>query len=1339
MKVLVAEGNEDSRNLLVKQLQVYGHEVIAVANGAEALEQAFKEKPDILVADILMPSMDGFQLCHLWKRDKQLRHIPFIFYTATYTSDEDEQFARSLGANAFIRRAARPDAFVQILSEIYEKAKSGLPSPPGVAPLEPSLYFAEYSKRLITMLDKKVAQLEREVAERKRAEEELRNSRYMLQTVLDSIPAAVFWKDRDSIYLGGNRTWLEVVGLKSSEEVVGKSDFDLPWEKEQADSFLEYDRRVMESGIPEYDIIEPYLRADDTQAWARTNKVPLRDTEGNVIGVLGTYEDITERKRAEEELKTKDDAIESSLSAIALSDIEGNLTYVNPSFLQMWGYVGDKEILGRPAIQFWQMEEQAAEIQKALLEKRDWFGELTARKADDSTFNAQISASLLTDGEGNPKGMVASFVDITERKRAEQTIRSERDRLQSLMDGLATIEIGIDIVGIDYKVLFQNETLQQRFGDLMGRLCYEAYMGLKKPCDPCPMIEAIKSKQIERVELLGVNGRYYEVVSAPLPDPDGRVLKAIEVVTDITERKRAEEELKDSEEKYRLLIDNLIEPLTAYDSNGRILLINVTGAKNLGSIPEDVVGKSLYDFFPDTADVYVERARRIFESGVRLEFEDEVPLPTGNRWFYSNIQPVKDTSGKVISVQNVSYDITERKRAEEALRESAERFRTLTEKSSDGITIIGADGNVLYESPSVERILGYGPDDWVGKPAFETIHPDDVSEAIKAYQFVVDNPGEAATVVIRSRHKNGSWHWMECIGRNLLEDSRVNGVVINYRDITERKQAEEERESAARRVEALRDVAQAVNRSLELDELLNESLATVLDVMQTDIGGIYLLDLQSGEFTLKAHIGVSEDAVGSIGLIKLKEKEIKRVLEWQEPVLTPFSLSTGANATRIAATIEKEGMRAHITVPIRSRDMPIGALLLADRRERQFSDDEVELLVGIGNEVAVGIENALLLQRTRELSLTDELTGLYNRRHFYHMLEPEMYRTLRKGRSFCLVMLDLDGFKEYNDRMGHASGDGVLQSFAQTVESSLRKSDTAFRYGGDEFIIILPETDANRARQIMDRIRARWLKLVEAQYAPLETPLGFSTGIAQFPENADKADGLVFLADSALYYAKKEGGGRDILVASLSAIPPEILGTATLDQVYALAATVDARDPYTYGHSGRVADIAQKIGRATGLSEKELANLYAASLLHDVGKVGVPDAILTKPGALTAEEWVAIKKHSSEGARIVGYVRGLGALVPVILHHHEWYDGTGYPDGLKGEGIPLAARIISVADAYDTMTTARPYREVVSHKEASEELRRCSGTQFDPELMEAFCRAMNGDNRQGKKGKPASE
>jgi len=161
--------------------------------------------------------------------------------------------------------------------------------------------------------------------------------------------------------------------------------------------------------------------------------------------------------------------------------------------------------------------------------------------------------------------------------------------------------------------------------------------------------------------------------------------------------------------------------------------------------------------------------------------------------------------------------------------------------------------------------------------------------------------------------------------------------------------------------------------------------------------------------------------------------------------------------------------------------------------------------------------------------------------------------------------------------------------------------------------------------------------------------------------------------------------------------------------VYALAATVDAKDPYTYGHSKRVAALAEKIAEASGLSQQDVLYLHSASLLHDIGKVGIPDKLLGKTGEPTMDEWELIKRHCSEGARIVGHVKGLAELVPLILHHHEWYDGSGYPSGLIGEQIPCGARILSIADAYDTMTTERQYRDAVSHQQAIEELKRCAG------------------------------
>ncbi len=544
--------------------------------------------------------------------------------------------------------------------------------------------------------------------------------------------------------------------------------------------------------------------------------------------------------------------------------------------------------------------------------------------------------------------------------------------------------------------------------------------------------------------------------------------------------------------------------------------------------------------------------------------------------------------------------------------------------------------------------------------------------------------------------------------------------------IAERRWAEEEIQQHVRQVEALHSIAHTVSQTLELDEMLGGALEKAIEAVDADMGLVLLLDVADRLFLLKAHSGIPEEVVQQLAEVRLEleEEEFQKLLQWGDHHTPLLEMLGETNLGLIAEVEEKAGAEARAIVPLWARGENYGVLAVGSHTGTEFSVDDFDLLGAIGNEIAVGIENARLLEKTREMSLIDELTGLYNRRHFYKMIDTEIARTQRYGRSFSLVMLDLDGFKEYNDRFGHVNGDSVLKSLAQALKSSLRKADVAFRHGGDEFAIILPATDADRALRIADRIRVKWLQAPKAEYTVLESPLGFSAGIAQFPENAETADVLVFLADTALLNAKRLGGYRSVTVSDLDELSPEVIHTETMDQVYALAATVDARDPYTYGHSRAVATISESLGKAIGLSPWELADLHAAALLHDVGKVGVPDSILIKPSTLTEYEWELIRRHSAEGARIVGYVRALAMAVPMIRHHHEWYNGAGYPDRLKGEDIPLGARIISIADAYDTMTTPRLYRKVVSQEEALQELRRCAGTQFDPELVEAFCRAI---------------
>jgi len=525
-------------------------------------------------------------------------------------------------------------------------------------------------------------------------------------------------------------------------------------------------------------------------------------------------------------------------------------------------------------------------------------------------------------------------------------------------------------------------------------------------------------------------------------------------------------------------------------------------------------------------------------------------------------------------------------------------------------------------------------------------------------------------------------------------------------------------------MEAMLSVARAVSEMTSTNKMLTHALERVNEAIPADKSCIYTLDREKRHLIMKACSGVSDKNMRRYASLPLSEGQFKNLLQWTSPVV-PFEDIFGRETVRkMKLALGRNRSQSYTVAPLRIKDTVIGILYIVSDEDRIFTGDDIELIRALSYEIAIGIDNAELLERTIAMSLTDELTGLYNRRHFYDSLEMEMYRTKRYGHPFSIALFDLNGFKEYNDRFGHAHGDSVLQMFAKALKSSSRKTDIVCRYGGDEFSIILPSTDDKTAKDIVERFRSRWSNICEKKAPANASPMGFSCGIVEFPHNSESADGLVFLADAAMYCAKTGIENSSVTAAEISAISSDVLRSATRNHIYALAATVDAKDPSTYGHSKRVADMAEKIGKAIGLPPKELSRIYAAALLHDIGKIGVPDSLLTKPGRPTPQEWTILKRHSSEGAKIVGYVGELNDLVPIILHHHEWYNGKGYPDELQGKDIPIGARITSVADAYDTMTTERPYRKIVSSEQACEELIRCSGTQFDPTIVKIWCKAV---------------
>ncbi|MDH5781811.1 MAG: diguanylate cyclase, partial [Dehalococcoidia bacterium] len=416
----------------------------------------------------------------------------------------------------------------------------------------------------------------------------------------------------------------------------------------------------------------------------------------------------------------------------------------------------------------------------------------------------------------------------------------------------------------------------------------------------------------------------------------------------------------------------------------------------------------------------------------------------------------------------------------------------------------------------------------------------------------------------------------------------------------------------------------------------------------------------------------------------------------------------------------QQGIRSVVYLPLSVTDRTIGSLILASRKPNAYSGRQIRLLERVALQIAAPIENAQLYARLEQKSRVDEITGLFNRQHFEERLKEEVSRHSRYGDVFSIFMLDLDNFKAYNDVYGHPAGDILLSQVGKIIQSSVRDADQAFRYGGDEVVVILPQTARNDAYVVAERVREQ----IAGEMEKKAITVTCSIGLASYPTDGVIAGELVDVADSALYYAKRAGGNRVYLSSKIPSEPPDdggIYGKRNgLSAIYALVSAVEARDPYIYGHSRKVSTYAGALAEAIGLSPDEVSKVSTAALLHDIGKIGIPDKVLNKKKKLNGENWEAIKTHPRLGANIIGNIPQLVPCVSIILHHHERWDGGGYPEGLKGEEIPIGARVLAIADSFEAMTSARPYRPALSREEVVKELRQGAGIQFDPYLVEVF-------------------
>ncbi len=565
--------------------------------------------------------------------------------------------------------------------------------------------------------------------------------------------------------------------------------------------------------------------------------------------------------------------------------------------------------------------------------------------------------------------------------------------------------------------------------------------------------------------------------------------------------------------------------------------------------------------------------------------------------------------------------------------------------------------------------------------------------------------------------------------------------------------AEEQRRS--KQFAFLNAISKTAISSEDAEQMLAEIVGHIQSNFNFDHIGIGILDYATKDIEIKAEAGTTAKALGE--RIPLGTGILGRVARTGETALVQ---ATGD--TQLQGILPDS--RTVLCMPITYGDSLLGVLNVESLLEDAFTPQDVLVMNTLADLLATALHNSFVFQKLQQQSITDGLTGIKTRRFFWEALSSEWKRASRSGRPFSVVLIDLDKFKGVNDTLGHLEGDLVLARVGRLLEQKCRQSNVVARYGGDEFIILMPETGVDQAQILAERLRL-WLA-TDAMLG--EHHITGSFGVASFPIHGFSAEDIIRVADAGMYVSKHAGGDQVSTVENIGGDEngavqrqlisgyiegflqrehtgpehlEELIGTLQKfcgseqecnqqllrESIVALNHAAELRESSSAGHGEMVSHYSELMARALAFSSEEITELVFAARVHDVGKIIVSERILNKPGPLTDDEFYLLKMHSRVGSEIVATLPRSAMIIKAIECHHEAFDGSGYPAGLRGEEIPLWGRIIAVADAYANMTSDRIFTNAKSTEQALIELGKMSGVRFDGMLVRILVRELKAE------------
>lgn len=1045
------------------------------------------------------------------------------------------------------------------------------------------------------------------------------------------------------------------------------------------------------------------------QTYLLTTVVPEKNTEGEVVSLLAITRDYTEQKKAEEELRIREERLEKMLDVIpdmvSIHDPAMNIMYSN--WQGFAAVPAEKRVLGSKCYRTYRgydaicpdCQAQAVFASKKPIQDQVLLPE--GRWVD-------VRVLPILNAQGDVEFFVEWVQDISRQKQMEQDLKEQNTLLEGVLDGVSDI---LAIQYPDYTIDRYNkagyEALGCEEGEVQNKTCYEL-LGRQKPCERCATRLALQTKKQEQLEkFVPELGIYLDCRSNPILDEEGQVIRIVEQLRDITEQKEQEEKLIESEKRLNTLMAQtpaVIYSFIIREGKPQLTYIN----RNI----ENILGYRAEDFIDNTEFwlqcVHEEDRRQLSgklqgEEGIHeYRFKDK---GGSYRWLLDRQRVLREEE-EYKEIIGVLWDNTHGKEAEKALKESEERYRQIFEESPlalwecDFSEVKKKLNELQREYDNIEEYLTHNRT--LARELLEMVEVVDMNPAtLELYgardkeDFFSDEerlfgPGfssglwDSFLAIAGNQVAHSSeeihntlqgvpiqvqMHWSVVPGH---EDT-YSRVLVSVVDITALKETEKSLQDTKQKVEGLHETALVMAQSHDIDDICDLILQAAVQILGYNRCAVFIKE--DKELLCKRSNTSSEQIIPSY------------------PEMAKQSLSQGKTCvfggkSREKSAYVQEGPGPSVlSTPL--GDMGVFQVILYDGRT--FSPEDQRLIELIANHGGEALKRLRFEKDIRYVSFHDSLTSLYNR----HYMEEEMRRLdTERQLPLGLIMVDVNGLKIINDTYGHEKGDSMLACAGSILKKACREEDIIARWGGDEFVILLPQTHIVAAQGIQKRIMA-----MSQDVFVQDIPLSLSVGIACKETGEEDITDVLKRAEDQMY--------RHKLTESRSAKSAALA---------ALLRTLATKSYETEAHTRRMQEIARIIGKRLGLPDSERDRLELLITLHDIGKINISEKILTKKGPLTQEEWKIMETHPEIGHRIAKATPEFAHVAEDILSHHERWDGRGYPRGIQGKAIPLLARIAAVVDAYEVMSNGRPYKEPMGKEEIIREFQRCAGGQFDPEI-----------------------